>query len=110
VRSYLFDSVALPSIKVTISGFANGLFYVTYKDIRIATALDLEFYRPRQGPYGGYWGWRFKQLNGHFILSVSAKDGRSFIIDHRCFISVHGVYLTAEELGNLFTFIQTQLQ
>jgi hypothetical protein len=107
VRSYLFDSVTLPSIKVTISGFANGLFYVTYKDITIATTLSPNYYMGHHRPRGYHWGWRF--YNGLFRVEITAERGWTEILDERGYISQWGVYLSAEELGNLFTFVERQI-
>ena len=114
VRSYLFDSITLPTLKVTISGFANGLFYITYKDITITTTLDQDFYRLRPGPYGSYWGWRFQQQRfgfppWMFRLVICGSNGNSTIMDRKGYASIFCVYLTAEELGNLFTFVESQI-
>lgn len=105
VRSYLFDSVTLPALKVTISGFCNGLFYVTYKDITVATTLNLERYRKCKR-----WGWEFQGAWPVFFLWIDAHAyGSNCFVDYTGYFQDIDRHLSAEELGNLFTFVQRQL-
>ena len=41
VRSYLFDSVTLPTLKVTISSPCSRRLYITHKDITILARFQL---------------------------------------------------------------------
>lgn len=105
VRSYLFDSVTLPTLKITISGFSNGLFYVTYKDITVATLLDTDRLRARKR-----WGWEFRGLWPVFYLFIDARAyGWHCLVDYTGYFQDIGGHLSAEEMANLFTFVQSQL-
>jgi hypothetical protein len=103
VHSYLFDSVTLPTLKVTISAFANGLFYVTYKDITFVCLLDRFF-------WNSFSVFALSGVDSSTRLSISTHhDGLSWFMDYTEQLPNALGCLSSEELLHLGAFVQRQL-